>query len=216
MTIEDYFLFRAKDHGHGDRVMLAVEALIRLALVDPRIIAAYQEWKRVSGIEDLIRRLAIAATPEARKLREADIVAAVGPALMLSARVLPAIVANELKLPYPWLAVALSSAFMMRVGVDVGAPFTTPLPFAGLVSPRAGRKPIKKQDSIRRNIEWYYRLHVQSPPERQADLEKEYRAEASRHTDAHSNVAKGVKEAKMLLDSFGKYRYDGASDPDIH
>jgi hypothetical protein len=211
MTIEDYFRFRAKDRGHGDRVMLAAEALILLVVADPRFVAAYNAWRRMSGLDEKIHRWAIAATPQAKKQRQDDFMAAWGPAVTLTARVLPEFVATELQLPYPWLSVALSSAFVMRVADDVGVPLTTHLPFAGLVGPKAGRKAIKKQDSIRRNVEWFYRLHVQSPPDKQADLEKEYRAAVRRNTDAHGNVAKGVKEAKQLLDAFA-YRYESGGD----
>jgi hypothetical protein len=198
--------FLAKDAADAERHLLACNALVDVLITDPRVETEYQNWLRLTGLSDLIAQWKSVTDAVKRREIEGELIviyAATG-SLMLS-HVLPAFISKDLRLPYPWLALQLGAIFFIKVSESLGSP---PLQLnIGIVPPRdqrRGRRAKGGGESIRRNVEWFYRVHVQQPTESIGSLARAYAKETKRDVtdtnDARSVVQNGIKRAKALLD----------------
>ena len=91
--------------------------------------------------------------------------------------------------------------FLTRAANETGANLT--LTIGGLLpsqNPARGRRAKGRGESVARNVEWFYRVHVQEPAESIASLAKHYSREVNRANDARSVVQTGIARAKALLD----------------
>jgi len=194
--------FRAKDDADAERHLIACNALVELLLTDPRVERLHKDWLRETGLRTLARRVRVAKTPAIRDARQAEFAWSYGIALNVLALVLSGFVTKELRLPYPNLALQLAMHFATAIANEAAASDLVPvtLVFPPRGTPR-GRRAKGGGESIRRNVEWFYRLHVQQPPETMAQLTKEYSKQANRRTAAHSVVQNGIIRAKALLDA---------------
>lgn len=106
------------------------------------------------------------------------------------------IVAEDLLLPHPWLAQLLTKQFAARViGLSGSLDVSPAVELPGRNSKGAGKH-------IRRDVEWYYRAEIKSPPDSKRTLAIEWAAASGRDNDARSVVQNGIKRAKELLAAF--------------
>jgi hypothetical protein len=203
-TIEDYFRFHTKDAASAERFLAAADALLELVLDDPRVDTCYRAWRRDTGIEDAL--VALQATP-GEGSAEAAFLPWWARAVTQSAIVCPRLVTHDLRLPYPWLAVMLSTAFLERTAVDAGVVLHAWIPWAGVIpAGQRGRRATRNGDIIKADVRWFYRAKVQDPPESIRKLGQEYAEQAdtavwSERTEGRSAVQAAIKRAKELLDS---------------
>jgi hypothetical protein len=197
--------FRAKNSGAAQSHIIACNALADLVKGDPRVEQLYEEWRRASGLTELLdgmRDQRGAAAVE--DLRAEFVMRYYASGVAYAGLVVPPFVAKELRLPYPWLAVQLSAAFLVRIANEATGVNMLGLA-VGVVAPQGaakGRRAKGGGDSIRRGVEWFYRHHVQQPNESVRSLAKEHvrNNKSARTSDARAIVFDGIRRAKALLD----------------
>jgi len=193
--------FRAKNTADAERHLIACNALVEVLLRDPRVEERYQGWLRGSELADLVARWNSTNDDVGRQeiAHEVTVISAATGSLMLS-HVLPAFVSRELRLPYPWLAVQLGAVFMTRFSASFGTAMQLNALLSRPPDSRSGRRAKGGGESIRRNVEWFYRVHVKEPRDSIYSLAKAYKKQHGRETDPKSVVQNGIKRAKELLD----------------
>src|SRR5262245_52692671 len=114
-------------------------------------------------------------------------------------------VRTELRLPDAWVAWISDSLLHLQYLAlynsehpDDQQKFSVPV-FLTPDTPQ-GKMPQKDAQDIVRNVRWFYRVHVQQPPEAVHDLARDYQSWANRTNDCRSVVQNGIKQAKVLLD----------------
>lgn len=108
------------------------------------------------------------------------------------------LVAEELRLDYPWLAPLLlknlTARLVMRADVVVTPAATAEMP--------PGRGAKNGADHIVRYVTWYYRNVIKDPPDSKGALAREYAVGANRNNRSNSVVQNGIKRAIELLAIF--------------
>lgn len=205
--------FDAKSRGDAERHIIACDALTAILQADPRVEDLYQEWRRKTGLAALIEQLKRAPDDATKRDIEAELLLVFyGAGVAMTSMVLPSFVSKELRLPYPWLAVQLFAIYLPRIMNEATSRDTFGSAVGVMVPPGTprGRRPKNSGESIRRGVEWYYRVHVQEPPEKVPSLARAYGRELvdghprsrgwSDETDGVSAVKAGIATAKRLLD----------------
>lgn len=188
----------------GERAAMAGEALLMLLSDDSRVKAAYADWRQAHGLDSYLASLSEGETPEG--------VLAFGESIMRDEapdrEQLTRLITNDLNLPYaPWLSQLLLAQFRAwayseaRGYKDRGETIAI-----GLTSRRrpdstlpAGRRPKGGARNVWRDVEWFYRTEIKSPPESKRAVAREYAVQERRHTDARSVVQEAVQRAKDWL-----------------
>jgi integrase len=214
------YSFRAKDAADAERHLIACRALVDILQTDPRVDQVYQRWRTETGVAALIERLSTAADGDALDAVRAELLLTfAGAGVAMTSLILPPFVSKELRLPYPWLAVQLSATFQARIIQEATRDDRWRPTVCAIVPPAVakGRRAKGGGDSIRRNVDWFYRVHIQEPAESVRALAREYSRTAprlgltalrtdKRKGDARAIVQEGIARAKALLDQ-AEYLY---------
>jgi hypothetical protein len=195
-------LFQAKDDANAKEHMLACLCFLELMSRDSRVERAYQQWRDrprdgtiggifQAGCEDLahtvlpglLKTIRFRTSPALSSAGKGGSTLAIGDAL-------------------PWLALALYQSFVVRLGNEL-----TPGAFgvAGAVtSPLSSQRKRgrQRQETISRNVEWLYRVHVHEPGESVRALARQYGLADGRQRsgDGRSVIQAAINRAKELLD----------------
>ena len=112
---------------------------------------------------------------------------------------LDALVRDDLKLPYSWLPGMLAKGFAAKALTDMtGQPHAVRVTAAELPP---GRKSVERAGThIRRDVEWYYRLKIKTPPDTVTALTQENASGGN--STSHSVIQNGVKRAADVLAIF--------------
>lgn len=209
-----YFGFRAKNKGEAQGHIIASNALAEILQTDPRVQKVFCNWRRDSGLSDLLEKLKRAPNDTVRQDIQAELLMVFyGAGVVMASVILPSFVSKELGLPYPTLAAQLWIIYQHRIMSEATAPgtFKSVVEVAAPDRQARGRAPKNGGDSIRRGVGWFYRVHVQQPPESVRSLAREYSEVApargitalrrdKRNGDARSIVQEGIDRAKDLLE----------------
>jgi hypothetical protein len=204
--------FKAKDDATAESARLAGIAFINLLLGDARVERAYMYWRATSRVG------ALAGKQDALV---GDFLDAVGGARDdLRKEILPALVERlmsravplESRGAYLWVVDALWWGFFVRIVNEVipGGDFRVSTDVVRFGEAAKGRRAKAGGESIGRGVEWFYRVHVQEPPEtlsalgralgRERDSEGQTRAKSwSSATSGRSTVEAGIARARVLL-----------------
>jgi hypothetical protein len=190
---------RVTNRGDAGRVVMAIGAFLDVLSRDLRVLEAGRAW---SARHDINRHLlALQGTPSD----------AVVDAFVKSCQeVLPAdreamrrLVHDGLRIPHrPWVAIELLRCFSIAAynAVNPREPKLYMPAIHMVPNYPKGRMPRNAGADIKEHVQWYYRADIKDPPDRIAELEREWSEKAGRQTEAHSVIRNGIEQAKALLD----------------
>lgn len=201
----------AKSRGDAESRIIAQEAFVTLLQADPRVARVYQDWRRTSGLAALLEGMN-AGDPTARYATGPVVVLCSCASIVLTQLTLPALLTRlPADVRYAWLSERLAAAFLAQIGHEA-QPGSLGVAVGVVTPPGAprGRRAKGAGASIRRNVEWFYRVHVLEPPESIRAIAGEYRRTApalgltplradKRKSDARSIVQEGIARARALL-----------------
>ena len=110
------------------------------------------------------------------------------------------LVRDELALSYSWLPRLLLMAFAASAYWELTGEVRHVRVTPAELPP--GRRAKHEGQHILRDVEWYYRAKIQSPPTPKRKLAAEYQRAVGRTTDARSVVQTGIRRAEQLLSIF--------------
>jgi hypothetical protein len=192
------------NHGDARRLTVAAGAFIwELVIADKRVEAYYRAW--YDAHEDEIRRL------KTMSLSRDDAVRAAARFHATTLEATRRFVCADLQLPEAWsqgVAKHLTDLFRRRSynHRHPGANLEWGFPVHYGVQ-RPGKWPTRNGQDIERNVRWFYRVHVQQPPDYIHDLARDYHSwteqrlgAMSPNTDSRETVQGGIKQARALLE----------------
>ena len=191
----------AKTVPDAETRFIAQEAFVALLWTDPRVERAYQNWRDEFGIDDLIALMQQAPDGASRDAVRSEFLRRYAEAGVVIRRVVTTLL-GEFP-PLPWLSERLAAAFLVDLANEV-EPGLLKVQTGIVVPPQSqpGRGAKGGADRVRRDVEWFYRVHVQQPAEFVRALAREYIREGRLpvKSDARATVQDGIKSARALLE----------------
>lgn len=193
---------RAKSLGDAESRFLAQKAFITVLWTDPRVERCYQDWRSEFGLDALIPRLQQPLDDAERDNLCGELLLRYDAALRVVPRLMAALLEDFPA--FPWLNERLGDAFGVELANEA-EPGLLKVQTVILTPPEAqrGRGAKGGADRVRRDVEWFYRVHVKQPPESVRALAREMIRAGRLHLnggDGRSTVQDGIASARALLE----------------
>jgi hypothetical protein len=186
--------------GNAESRFVAQEAFVALLWTDPRVERAYECWRGEFGLDELIARLQQAPDVATRDAVRGEFRLRYDDAGAVVRRVMTTLLVEFP--PFPWLSERLAAAFLVDLVNEVEPGFQVQTSILVPPQPQRGRRAKGGADRVRRDVEWFYRVHVQQPHESVRALAREYirvgRLPVT--SDARATVQDGIASARILLE----------------
>jgi hypothetical protein len=183
--------------GDAWRITTIGGAVIIELSLDPRVQAFYWEWRRWR--EDQNRQ--VHAAIDAGTIDDAKLTARIAAFNAAELEGAQRLVREGLQLQaYPWMAPSLLQLFQIGVHNEAHPEdprmFSLPvLPFPG--PPPKGRRARAKDEDLKRNVRWWYRIQVKG--DTVSAVATEYASWANRDNDCRSVVQNGLNQVQAAL-----------------